>query len=86
VDETAALEALGIAEGLPDAEGTLRAAATRWTQLGRPLDAARCMLLLGHRLRSDPPQARTVLQAAAESFDMLGVGHLAARCRRLMPV
>ncbi len=40
---------------LPEALELLRAGSAAWEQLGRPLDAARCELLLGERLRRARP-------------------------------
>ncbi len=75
------------AQGANSADGTegatrLRGAAEGWTDLGRPLDAARCRLLAGRALDADDPGAATeeYLIAAAE-FDRLGVPHLAERAR-----
>jgi adenylate cyclase len=56
-----------------------------WSELGRPLDAARCELLRGDRLReSDEEAARESLDAAAAAFGELGVTHLAERARELV--
>jgi class 3 adenylate cyclase/tetratricopeptide (TPR) repeat protein len=56
-----------------------------WSELGRPLDAARCELLRGDRLReSDEDAARESLAAAAAAFETLGVAHLADRARELV--
>jgi class 3 adenylate cyclase/tetratricopeptide (TPR) repeat protein len=57
-----------------------------WSALGLPLDAARCELLRGGRLRdSDPEASRESLDAAARAFERLGVAHLAGRARELVP-
>ena len=54
-------------------------------ELGRPLDAAWCHLLRGNRLRnSDAEAASEALEAAAASFERLGVAHLAERARELV--
>jgi hypothetical protein len=64
----------------------LRRGRAAWGKLGRPLDAARCELLLGQRLREgDDETASETLAAAAAAYERLGVNHLAARARELMP-
>ena len=53
-----------------------------WTELDRPLEAARCGLLAGVRLRDhDPGEAQRLLDAAAAECERLGVAHLAERAR-----
>jgi class 3 adenylate cyclase/tetratricopeptide (TPR) repeat protein len=87
VGRAAALEARGIAGELPDAKRMLDDARAAWTQLGRPLDVARCELLLGGRLRDqDLTAASEALARAAELYDQLGVSHLAQRSRELQNV
>ncbi|GAC1436880.1 MAG: adenylate/guanylate cyclase domain-containing protein [Solirubrobacteraceae bacterium] len=84
VGKAAALEARGITGEPPDALELLRGSRDMWQRLGRPLDAARCELLLGRRLRDcDPPAAPEVLAAAAVAYDGLGVGHRAELAREL---
>jgi adenylate cyclase len=57
-----------------------------WLELGRPLDAARCVLLRGRRLQeANAEAAAQALQGAASSFEELGVHHLAQRARELVP-
>ena len=57
-----------------------------WLELGRPLDAARCVLLRGTRLRDvNAEAAATALRGAAATFEELGVRHLAERARELVP-
>jgi hypothetical protein len=54
----------------------------RWLQLGRPLDAARCLVVRGRLLLEDDPEAASeLLRAAAEEYDALGAPALAARAR-----
>jgi tetratricopeptide (TPR) repeat protein len=85
--EAAALEARGAAGELPEALELLRRGRDVWTGLGRPLDAARCGLLIGHRLlEQDPDVACDALRAAAEAYERLGVGHLADGARALATV
>jgi hypothetical protein len=65
---------------------TLAAARDAWLELGRPLDAARCVLLRGTRLRDvNAEAAATALRGAAVTFEELGVRHLAERARELVP-
>jgi tetratricopeptide (TPR) repeat protein len=83
--EAAALEARGMTGELPDALELLRQAQAAWEQLGRPLEAARCELLLGQRLGEvDPAAGEEALTSAAAAYERLGVGHLAQRARELM--
>jgi class 3 adenylate cyclase len=80
----AALEAQGAATGGRDGVQRLRAARERWTAMGRVLDAARCQLLIGEALKNDEPgAANTALEAAAHSFEQLGIEHLVERSREL---
>ena len=75
----------GLVGPLPEALADLEAAHEAWQALGRPLDAARCELLLGQRLlEEDPQRAASVLAGAAAVYDELGVAHLAARARELL--
>jgi hypothetical protein len=72
---------------MPEAVELLRRAGDAWGTLGRPLDAARCELLIGHRLREeDPGAACDALRAAAETYENLGVHHLAEGARALATV
>jgi predicted ATPase len=79
-------EARGATDPDPAAgAAALADAGAAWSELGLPLDAARCELLRGNRLRdSDPEAASEVLEAAASSFERLGVPHLAERARELV--
>jgi class 3 adenylate cyclase/tetratricopeptide (TPR) repeat protein len=82
--EASVLEARGMTSELPEGLELLGQARAAWEGLGRPLDAARCGLLLGQRARqADPALASEALAAAAEAYERLGVGHLAARAREL---
>ena len=81
------LEARGMTSELPEALELLAQGRAAWTQLGRPLDSARCELLLGQRAQKDDPGAGgEALAAAAAAYEQLGVGHLARRARELMAV
>ncbi len=84
VGEAAAIEAAGIVGDLPDAAADLARAREAWQQLRRPLEAARCELLLGQRLlESDPAGGAASLQLAASEYEAMGVTHLAVRAREL---
>jgi class 3 adenylate cyclase/predicted ATPase len=84
IGEAAALEAQGAMGELPDALGSLQQARAAWSGLGRPLDAARCGLLLARRLwELDPIAAADALQAAAATYARIGVHHLAEGARQL---
>lgn len=84
VGQAAALEATGVVRALPDALADLRAARAAWQRLRRPLEAARCELLLGQRLlEHDRAAGVASLENAAAEYDKLGVTHLATRAREL---
>jgi predicted ATPase/class 3 adenylate cyclase len=84
VGQAAALEATGLVGAPAEALSGLRAARAAWQRLQRPLEAARCELLLGQRLlEQDHAAAIASLEQAAAEYDELGVGHLAARAREL---
>jgi class 3 adenylate cyclase/tetratricopeptide (TPR) repeat protein len=62
----------------------LRQARERWTELGRPLDAARCAMLIGRALRTvDPEAAPAAIEEAVATYETLGVRPQAARAREL---
>jgi class 3 adenylate cyclase/tetratricopeptide (TPR) repeat protein len=85
VGKASALEARGIAGDHAGAVEALIEARALWEQLGRPLDVARCDLLLGRRqLEHDPAAASETLARAAAAYEELGVGHLAERSRELV--
>ena len=83
----AALEARGATCESPEAGAALLSEAeAAWTRLERPLEAARCRLMAGYRLRDeDPARAKRLLDGAAVECERLGVGHLADRARALVP-
>ena len=84
VGEAAAIEATGIVGALPGALADLKRAREAWQALSRPLEAARCELLLGARLLEDDREAAEAsLRRAASEYEELGVAHLAARAREL---
>ena len=84
VGEAAAIEATGIVGTLPGALADLKRAREAWQALSRPLEAARCELLLGQRLLEDDREAAEAsLKRAASEYEELGVTHLAARAREL---
>ena len=80
VGQAAALEAQGAThEELERGNDLLEQAAQAWSEIGRPLDAARCRLALGKRLaKCDDPRAREVLESVGNELEQLGVPHLAA--------
>jgi tetratricopeptide (TPR) repeat protein len=85
--DAAVLEARGMTGELPQALELLAQGRAAWTHLGRPLDSARCELLLGQRAyESDPVAGGESLSAAAAAYERLGVRHLAARARELLTV
>jgi len=81
----AALEAKGVSvEDAREGAELLGQAASAWTELERPLEAARSRLLGGQRLvGTDPQRGRELLEAAAVEIESLGVAHLARRARAL---
>ena len=84
VAEAAAIEAAGVVGPMPCAVADLKRAREAWQELARPLDAARCGLLLGQRLlETDREGAILSLENTASEYDELGVSHLAARAREL---
>ena len=87
IGRAAALEARGLsAEDPEEGVALLADAQTTWRDLGRPLEAARCGLMAGQRLvSSQPDRARELLETAAVETERLGVPHLAARARSLVP-
>jgi class 3 adenylate cyclase len=86
VGVAAAIEAAGIVGPMPSACADLRRAREAWQSLTRPLEAARCELLLGQRLlEEDRDAAVASLQRAAREYERLGVAHRAARARELVP-
>ena len=84
VGEAAALEAAGVVGPAPEALEKLAGARRAWQALSRPVEAARCQLLLGQRLlESDAAAAAAALEIAASEYRELGIAHLAARAREL---
>jgi class 3 adenylate cyclase/tetratricopeptide (TPR) repeat protein len=83
VGQAAALEAEGATEeDLDKGNEVLERAAAAWSDIGRPLDAARCRLALGKRLaKCGDPRTREMLEHVSAEFDELGVPHLAAVAR-----
>jgi tetratricopeptide (TPR) repeat protein len=84
--QAATLEARGAAAEDPDEGAELLAdAESLWAELERPLEAARCALVAGFRLREhDPSRARALLDRAGAECERLGVAHLAERTRALV--
>ncbi|HEY3191703.1 MAG TPA: adenylate/guanylate cyclase domain-containing protein [Solirubrobacterales bacterium] len=83
VGEAATAEASGAsAEDPEEAARRIEEARERWLQLGRPLDAARCLVVQGRLLvDADPDAAERLLDAAAEEYESLGAPALASRAR-----
>jgi tetratricopeptide (TPR) repeat protein len=80
VAEACALEARGlVAADAATAVELLGDARAAWERLGRRLEMARAQMLLGQR-QGDP----AALEAAAATYDELGVTHLAQRTRALV--
>jgi len=87
IGEAAALEAQGAVADLPEGIGLLERGSNAWAELGRPLDAARCQLLIGWRLRErGSATGHDALSAAAAGYERLGVLHLADGARSLASV
>ena len=86
VGEAAAAEAAAAcAEDDAQAAELTERARERWLALGRPLDAARCLLVRGRLLAAaDDATAAELLGAAAEEYERLEVPALAARARELV--
>jgi class 3 adenylate cyclase/tetratricopeptide (TPR) repeat protein len=85
IGRAAALEARGVCAPDPR-EGVvlLQEAASAWTELDRPLEAARSRLLAGQTLVAvDVPEGRRLLGEAADEIELLGVSHLSERARTL---
>jgi tetratricopeptide (TPR) repeat protein len=85
IGRAAALEAQGVCAEEPSAGADLLAeAADAWSELDRPLEAARARLLAGQMMVSDDSQrGRTLLIGAAAEIERLGVHHLSEQARAL---
>jgi class 3 adenylate cyclase/predicted ATPase len=85
IGRAAALEAQGVCAEEAEAGAELLAeAAAAWSELDRPLEAARARLLAGQvMVPVDSERGRTLLIEAAEEIERLGVGHLSRRAREL---
>ncbi|HEX3563654.1 MAG TPA: hypothetical protein VHU24_12520, partial [Solirubrobacterales bacterium] len=83
VGEAATAEAAGACAGSADeAAEKMGQARQRWLELGRPLDAARCLVVQGRLLlEADPDAAARALDEAASEYEELGAPALAARAR-----
>jgi len=86
VGQAARAEAAGAAADSPDGGAEeMERAREQWRELGRPLDAARCLLVRGHLMaRGDVDGAGEVLEEAAAEFEEHGVPGLSARSRELI--
>jgi len=83
VGQAARAEAAGAtAEEMEACTAAIEEARGRWLELGRPLDAARCLMVRGRLLLvTDPDAAAELLDAAAGEYEDLGAPALAARAR-----
>ena len=83
VGEAATAEAAGAcAENAEAAAERIDDARRRWLELGRPLDATRCLVVRGRLLlEEDPDGAAQLLDQAASEYEELGAPALAARAR-----
>ncbi len=85
VGDAAKAEAAGAcAEDAEAARTELDAARERWSELGRPLDAARCKMVLGRVTAESSDDADQLLAEAGDEYESLGVPSLAARARELV--
>ncbi|HEX6586708.1 MAG TPA: adenylate/guanylate cyclase domain-containing protein [Solirubrobacterales bacterium] len=83
VGEAATAEAAGATAADPaESAARIDEARRRWLELGRPLDASRCLVVRGRLLLADDPEAASdLLAAAADEYESLGAPALAARVR-----
>ncbi|MFL5908906.1 MAG: ATP-binding protein, partial [Solirubrobacterales bacterium] len=83
VGQAAKAEAAGAAAEDPGTcANEIDAARKRWLELGRPLDAARCLMVRGTLLLdADADAAAELLDQAAQEYEALGAPALAARAR-----
>ena len=79
----AALEARGLtAQTADESIALLAEAASLWSELGRPLERARCILLTAHALREHGADDwRGRCEEAADELERLGLEHLAGKAR-----
>jgi class 3 adenylate cyclase/tetratricopeptide (TPR) repeat protein/Cdc6-like AAA superfamily ATPase len=87
VGEAAMAEAAGATADDPqECAGRMEQARAKWLELGRPLDATRCLTVQGRlQVESDPDQASKLLNAAAAEYERLGAPALADRAREAVP-
>ena len=87
VGEAAMAEAAGASTDDPSASAErMEQARAKWLELGRPLDAARCLTVRGRLLIDfDPDAASELLDEAADEYERLGAPALAARARDAAP-
>jgi class 3 adenylate cyclase/tetratricopeptide (TPR) repeat protein len=83
VGQAAKAEAAGAAaEDVGTCANQIEAARAKWFELGRPLDAARALMVRGRLLLAEDEEAASdLLDAAAEEYESLGTPALAARAR-----
>ncbi|MEA2492256.1 MAG: hypothetical protein QOJ29_167 [Thermoleophilaceae bacterium] len=87
VGEAAALEARGATASDPaEVAELLGQARERWLAIGRPLEAARCDLLMAAMLHdSDAATAQSAAERSAAEYERLGVPHMAAKALSAAP-
>ncbi len=83
VGEAATAEAAGAASEDPEeCAARIEEARARWLELGRPLDAARSLVVRGRLLLADDPDTGSaLLSEAADEYEALGAPALAATVR-----
>jgi hypothetical protein len=83
VGQAAKAEAAGAcAESANEMRTELEEAREKWAELGRPLDAARCLLVWGRVLEGrDDAQAAELFERAASEYEQLGVAGMAEGAR-----
>ncbi len=83
VGEAATAEAAAACAEDPEAAAEkIDEARGRWQELGRPLDATRCLVVQGRLLlEADPEGAASLLEDAASEYEELGAPALATRVR-----
>jgi class 3 adenylate cyclase len=86
VGQAAKHEASGACAGSPEEiREQMEAARTKWAELGRPLDAARTVLVWGRVLEPhDVHGSAELIREAAQEYERLGVSGLAEQARELV--
>jgi hypothetical protein len=82
--QASALEAKGLVDELPGAIEDLEAARAIWERLKRPLDTARCEMLLARRQMQQPDGAgEQALSRAVALLETVGLKHRATVAHEL---